>query len=125
MLLPSLLAAGALAMTPLDQTPFDAVPRVTRVSLFKNGLAYVVSEVEVPAGQTWVRIRPMPVPVHGSLSVSAAQGDVVKELIATDDEVSEEVEARSVADLLTANPGREPCPEPPLEMTTMQSAPAP
>src|SRR4051794_25561905 len=85
--------------------PAEVALAVTRALLFKNGLAYVVSEAELPPGLDWVTVRPLPEPVHGTLWVWV--DGVPVEAIAASEERSEEVEARTVGELLAANAGRE------------------
>jgi hypothetical protein len=101
-LLPSLAAAAAE-----PGTPASAPTRITRVALFKNGLGFFVREGTLPVGARHVLLGPYAAPSHGTFWVSTPSRLRLQGLVARSVAVQEEVEARSVPELLRANVGRE------------------
>ena len=68
-----LLAALACAVPVAAQEeprPEPVRPSVRRVTLFKNGLAYVEAQVAAPPGSAWIHVMPPSLPLHGSFWVS-------------------------------------------------------
>lgn len=93
--------AAAPAATPAADS------RVVRAALFKNGLAFVRREAELPAGASELRLVDLPPPVHGTFWIFGDPARVgLGAAVARSDERSERVEARNVPDLLRANVGR-------------------
>jgi hypothetical protein len=112
-LVPLLLAACA-ARAPQAPQAEASVPasvaesRVVRAALFKNGLAFVRREAQLPAGAKELRLVDLPPPVHGTFWIVGDPARVeLGTAVARADERSERVEARNVADLLRANVGRQ------------------
>ncbi len=102
-----LLFSLALAAQIFAQDAQDAAPRLSQVALFKNGLAMIVTEVDIPEGAEWVRVRPLPSPMHGTFWVTSSADSVsMAEVVATRDEVDEQVDAMTVTEILLANVGR-------------------
>jgi len=86
----------------------DVTPKLVQVALFKNGLAMLVTEVEVPPGAERLRVRPLPAPVHGTFWITTSSDQVtVPEVIAAREEVTDELPALTVPEMLLANVGRE------------------
>lgn len=111
-LLGASLVTGALAQQPPPPPPggpvVDVTPKLVQVALFKNGLAMLVTEVEVPAGAERLRVRPLPAPVHGTFWITTSSDQVtVPEVIAAREEVTDELPALTVPEMLLANVGRE------------------
>ena len=83
-------------------------PEVRRISLFKNGIAYLELSVELKTAQPWVEIELPARPLHGSLTVGTDPTRLsVEALVASKTAFQETREAVTVMDLLVANVGRE------------------
>lgn len=105
------LVTGALAQQPPPPPGgpvVDVTPKLVQVALFKNGLAMLVTEVEVPPGAERLRVRPLPAPVHGTFWITTSTDQLtVPEVIAAREVVTDEVPALTVPEMLVANVGRE------------------
>jgi hypothetical protein len=98
--------AGAMAARS-EEVPVRLAPKIVSVSVFKNGLGYVVREGELPRGEQPVLIGELAAPVHGTFWVtSPAEGATIKELVGFEQESTQTVAAVSVAEVLEANVGR-------------------
>lgn len=110
-LLGASLLTGAMAQEPPPPPGgpvVDVSPRLVQVALFKNGLAMLVTEVEVPPGAERLRVRPLPAPVHGTFWITTSSDQVtVPEVVAAREEVTDELPALTVPEMLLANVGRE------------------
>ncbi len=104
-----LAGVGAAAQQePPPSSPTPVRPTVKRVTLFKNGLAYVEMAVPARAGSGWVHVIPPSLPLHGSFWVSHDPARLrVLEAVAERVKVEEETRADSIQGLLAANLGRE------------------
>ena len=106
---PALMAA--LAVFPLAAHPAMAGDGVTpvnirSVSLFKNGLAFVVSAATLPADSRTVNIGQLPIPSFGTFWVSYPADAHVQGLVSSLNETEKRLPAVSIGQLLRANPGR-------------------
>lgn len=91
--------AGASAVT-------NAVPRIERIALFKNGLGYATATATLPPNATSVRIGQLPVPAYGTFWVGYAKDVKLRNLTTAMETVDELVPVSSVDQLLRLNPGR-------------------
>jgi hypothetical protein len=91
-----------------DEVP-DVDLNIERVALFKNGLGYFTSFATLPKGATTVKINQLPIPSHGTFWVSYPEDVKVGALFTSKGkkEVEGTTPARSIADLLRFNSGRE------------------
>ncbi len=91
-----------------EQGPVAIETRLTRVSLFKNGLGFFVREgVLSPAHQAG-HLGPFAAPAHGTFWVSSPSSAGMKSVVARSITIKAgPVPARDVADLMRANIGRE------------------
>ncbi len=102
------LSAVLLAPLAGGQEAGPIRPPVSKISLFKNGLAYVQIDVPSPAADGWVTVIPPSLPLHGSFWVaSAAGGPTVAEAVAERVRTTESKAAETIPELLRANMGRE------------------
>lgn len=85
--------------------PVQALVRIERVALFKNGLGYFVSTGSLPERETTIRIGQLPVPVYGTFWVGASDDVKLKRLVTALEEVELRQPAQNVGQLLLANPG--------------------
>ena len=83
-----------------------AKPRVQRLTLFKNGLGFIVSIVTLPEGDRSVRIGPLPLPSFGTFWVGYPEEVKVKSLLTSMEDVEWNVPAQTVGQLVEANAGR-------------------
>jgi hypothetical protein len=80
--------------------------RFVSVSLFKNGLGFVTSEVEISEETENVLIEQLPVPVHGTFWLyPISKGLSIKDAKAFEKEIIESVPAITIAEILEANAG--------------------
>lgn len=104
------LVAACAAPAPQDAAPSEArviESHVVRAALFKNGLAFVRREAQLPAGAGEVRLVDLPPAVHGTLWLGAdPAGAELGAAVARADERRELVGAGTIPELLRANLGR-------------------
>lgn len=96
----TLLASQALA------APAPVDTQVSRVALFKNGLAFVIRHGELPAKAGEVRIGPLPAASHGTLWLSYDPATVLANLSSGEQNVVDMRDAISIPELLRANVGK-------------------
>lgn len=100
------LPSPAAAATDDAATP-ALKTRLVSISLFKNGLGFVAREGEIPKGQSALRIEDLPAPAHGTFWVYAMNNEAtVRDLVASEREIVERVEATSVEEMIEANVGQ-------------------
>lgn len=98
-------AISAPAAEPAD--PPRVQTRLERVALFKNGLGYFVRRGELSASPTAALLGPFAAPAHGTFWVNTPATAGLESVIVHETRVKgEEVDARSMAELLKANVGR-------------------
>lgn len=107
---PSISAAAcsvlALLCLPLSAQGEAPSSRLVEASLFKNGMAYLVREVEIPGAGSW-RVSGLPTPVHGTFWIfPASPGLEIKGATAFQEEVPTKVSEHRLANLLLLNAGR-------------------
>ncbi|HUI08963.1 MAG TPA: DUF4139 domain-containing protein [Bacteroidota bacterium] len=100
------LASICLGILPALAGDGTTTVAIRSVSLFKNGLAFVVSSATLPSDSKTVSMGQLPVPSYGTFWVSYPADVHVKELVSSMTEVERRVPAFSIAQLLLANPGR-------------------
>jgi hypothetical protein len=83
-----------------------ARPRVQRLTLFKNGLGFIVSAITLPDNARTVRVGPLPVPTFGTFWVGYPDGVRVQSLLTSMEDVEWNVRAQTVGQLVEANAGR-------------------
>lgn len=98
-------ALGLAALTRSEaQQPVDS--KVVEASLFKNGLAFVVREVDLPSEGEYL-LQDLPAPAHGSFWIMPeSKATLVKEAVAINVPRSQTTEAVTLIDLLQANIGK-------------------
>ena len=97
-------AAGAKAA---DRPAPTLKTKPVAISLFKNGLGFVTREGEIPRDQRSLLIENLPAPALGTFWVYSPGSEVtVKDLVAFQSEVAEQLEAISVAEMIGANLGQ-------------------
>jgi hypothetical protein len=102
-----LCAAGAVAAKESNETaPRDAVPRIERLALFKNGLGYVTATARLPDHAITVRLGQLPVPSYGTFWLAYPKAVKVRSLVTALETVDETATASSLDQLLRLNPGR-------------------
>ncbi|HTO93281.1 MAG TPA: hypothetical protein VMM80_02880 [Bacteroidota bacterium] len=79
---------------------------IRSVSVFKNGLAFVVSSTTLPHEARTVNIGQLPIPSFGTFWVSYPSGVRVQGLVSSMSEMEKRLPAVSIGQLLRANPGR-------------------
>ncbi len=84
----------------------DAKLEVEKVALFKNGLGYITSTATLPQDAATVRFGQLPVPTFGTFWVGYTKNLKVCGLVASMEDVDENVPAQNVGQLLHANVGR-------------------
>jgi hypothetical protein len=79
---------------------------IKNLTLFKNGLGFVVSGGVLPDNVKSVRIGQLPVPSFGTFWVGYTKEVNVRSLVASTDDVERSVPAQSMGQLVQANTGR-------------------
>ena len=100
----SVAVAGAALNSAVAGT--NAVPKIERLALFKNGLGYATATVTLPDTATSVRLGQLPVPSYGTFWVGYPKEVKVLSLTTAMETVDELFPAMSVDQLLRLNPGR-------------------
>ena len=80
--------------------------KIERVALFKNGLGYLTSSATLPEKATRIEFGGLPVPSLGTFWVGYPEKVKVRGLFTRMEEVEQERNASSLADILSANIGR-------------------
>jgi len=80
-----ILLGTATAAEP--NPPVQALVRIERIALFKNGLGYFVSTGSLPERETTIRIGQLPVPVYGAFWVGTSDDVKLKRLVTALEEV--------------------------------------
>jgi len=99
----TLLAAGALALTPAK----DATMRVAGASLFKNGYVVVLREMDVPISGQYV-VKQIPQGSLGTVWITATDGTKIKEVVNSFNDVKQDVKGEfgTLDQILAANKGK-------------------
>jgi len=79
---------------------------IRSVSLFKNGLAFIVSSATLPAESRSVSIGQLPIPSFGTFWVAYPSSVRVQGFISSMTEVEKRVPAFTIGQLLIGNPGK-------------------
>lgn len=102
-----LCAAGAAAAKESNAiAPRDAVPKIERLALFKNGLGYATATAKLPDNARVIRLGQLPVPSYGTFWLAYPQAVKVRSLVTAMETVDETATATTVDQLLRLNPGR-------------------
>lgn len=108
-LLLSFLIAFTASGWPLPAAADDgstSSPEVQRVALFKNGLAFITSQITLPAGATSVGLGDVPAPIHGTLWLEHDPSTPVIGIASRKETTTAMQSVDSIPDLLSANIGR-------------------
>ena len=103
-----LVVAMALCVHPLRAKPEAAVAenRLQQVALFKNGLGFFVSEVDIPKNERAFSIVPSGAASHGTFWVSYPARVKLEGLVARMVDSERMMDAVTIPELLRANVGR-------------------
>jgi hypothetical protein len=105
--LAAMTAMAAIPAVPAVSAAEEVAATVSEASLFKNGLAVIVRDVQVPSAGEWI-IGDLPRSVHGSFWLQSSADDMVlSEAVAA--RVPKEVPTRAtdLRQLLMANAGKQ------------------
>lgn len=81
--------------------------RLISLSLFKNGLGFVIREAEIPKGAASLLIDDLPAPAHGTFWVYSPNSPAgVRDVVAFEQDTTERMDAISLAELVEANIGQ-------------------
>jgi hypothetical protein len=100
----SLTVAGAALSNAAVGT--NAVPKIERLALFKNGLGYATAIATLPDKATSIRLGQLPVPSYGTFWVGYPKEVKVRSLVTAMEAVDELLPVMGVDQLLRLNPGR-------------------
>ena len=103
--------AVALALSTLVASEILAAPavvntQVSRVALFKNGLAFFIRQGELPARAGPVQVGPLPAASHGTLWLRFSPAVSFANLSTGEESALEQRDAVSIPELLRANVGK-------------------
>jgi hypothetical protein len=79
---------------------------IQKLTLFKNGLGFVVSRAVLPANATTVRIGRLPVPSFGTFWIGYPKGVKVRSLLTSMEDVERNVPVQNIGQLVLASAGR-------------------
>jgi hypothetical protein len=100
----SLAVAGATLSAAAAGT--NAVPKIERLALFKNGLGYATATATLPDKVTSIRLGQLPVPSYGTFWVGYPKEVKIRSLVTAMEVVDEVLPVMGVDQLLRLNPGR-------------------
>ncbi len=83
-----------------------AKAEIQKLTLFKNGLGFVVSRAVLPENSSTVRLGQLPVPSFGTFWIGYPKGVKVQSLITSMEETARNIPAQSIGQLVQANAGR-------------------
>jgi hypothetical protein len=104
------IVSCAIAICPVcagSETTLEAASKLQQVALFKNGLGFFVSEVEIPDNKDSFSFVPAAAASHGTFWVSCPAKVRLKSLVADEIEREESLDVITISELLKANIGRE------------------
>jgi len=100
------MLAAILSIAPPGLFAQDAASKIVEASLFKNGMAYVVREVDIPGPGSW-RLGGLPNPVHGTFWIlPETPGLVIKGATALQEELPTRITETHLRGLLLLNVGQ-------------------
>ena len=102
---PVMLAVDSLSC-PAQASETQARQKLQQVALFKNGLAFFVSEAAVPENKTEFYVVPSAAASHGTFWVAYPEKLKLNSLVVKQTEIEEFIDAINVAELLRANVGK-------------------
>lgn len=97
------MAGVALAEEPPMK---DAIPKIERIALFKNGLGYATAIATLPEKAKTIRLGQLPVPSYGTFWVGYGKGIHLRSLVTGLESFDEPTAAQNVGQLLRLNAGR-------------------
>jgi len=99
---------SALLTTPVyaESESITVENRLQQIALFKNGLGFFISEVEIPADRNLFSIVPIGSASHGTFWVSYPPRVKLESLLAKSVDSQQMTEAITISELLKANVGR-------------------
>src|SRR5512140_756859 len=84
----------------------NAVVKIERIALFKNGLGYATASATLPGEARVVRLGQLPVPSYGTFWVSYGKNLPLRNLTTAMETVDDLIPAASVDELMRLNPGK-------------------
>jgi len=88
------------------QDELNLKTEIKKLSLFKNGIGFVVSEAVLPGNSKTVKLGQLPVPSFGTFWVGYPEEVKVQSLITSVQEVEKKIPAQNLPQLLQLNPGK-------------------
>ncbi len=106
-----LVVTGLSVLLPKQAAPAERPPSpealdVQHVALFKNGLGFLVGQVECPADETSFEVALPTAPSHGTFWVSYARSLPLTSIVARQIDAGRTAEAVTILEILKANVGR-------------------
>jgi hypothetical protein len=89
-----------------DDKPRNARIEIDKITLFKNGLGFIVSTATLPGDASEVRIGQLPIPSFGTFWVAYPKNVKLQTLVTSMEEQEQNVPAQSIGQLLRLNAGR-------------------
>lgn len=89
-----------------DDKPQDAKLQIEKLTLFKNGLGFVVSRVVLPENAQTVKMGQLPIPSLGTFWVGYPKDVKLQNLVTSMEELEETTPVQSLSQLLQMNVGR-------------------
>ena len=101
----SLICQLESTLAQQEKSP-DVKIEIEKLTLFKNGLGFIISNGELPHNSKSIRIGQLPIPSFGTFWVGYPKDVKLQSLITSIEEVEKEVPALSISQLLRLNTGR-------------------
>ncbi len=79
---------------------------IKQVALFKNGLGFLISEVDVPKGEKQISFTPCAAASHGTFWVSYDKDTEISSIVAKNTQADHKTEAITIQELIRANHGK-------------------
>jgi hypothetical protein len=89
-----------------DDKPQDTKLQIEKLTLFKNGLGFVVSHAVLPDGAQRIKIGQLPIPSFGTFWVGYPKDVKLQNLVTSMEEIEETTPVQSLIQLLQMNTGR-------------------
>jgi hypothetical protein len=89
-----------------DDKPLDVKLQIEKLTLFKNGLGFVVSHGILPENAQTIKIGQLPIPSFGTFWVGYPKDVKLQNLVTSMEDVEETSPVQSVSQLLQMNTGR-------------------
>ncbi len=79
---------------------------IKEISLFKNGIGFIVSEAVLPENSKTIKLGQLPIPSYGTFWVGYPDEVKVRSLVTSIEEIEKKIPVQNLQQLLLLNPGK-------------------